>query len=318
MDHALPPSTIITISHEDFCLFHKMDRKLYWILVINLYRNPTESMQVLAMWLWLERLGYRHLVKKITSLPYTLINEVADETLSCLKYINATNFSYFSYSIPFTSEPCDISLLQSIVDKEISSQSLYDNKDYVLQGVAGVMNSVCVRAFSDIMQHAITGNTIEKKAESQRNMSDQSAKPPQQQQQKPLWFGSIAPSNLHSFSNMVQGGASHDHQIHVHNLAQENINIELVPADERTLFLTFSKGYPVEESEVREFFTKVFDDSVEALYMQEVQPNEQPLFARMIFRNKSTINMIIGGSSKAKLSINGKHVWARRFVPKRT
>ncbi|KAE9615153.1 hypothetical protein Lal_00048395 [Lupinus albus] len=296
MDHALPPSTI-TISYEDFCLFHKMDRKLYWILVINLYRNPTESMQVLAMWLWLERLGYRHLVKKITSLPYTLINEVADETLSCLKYINSTHFSYFSYSIPFTSEPCDISLLQSIVDKDISSQSLYDNRDYVLQGVAGVMNNVCVRAFSDIMQHAITGNTIQKTGISQ------SAKP---QQQKPLWFGSIAPSNLHSFSsNMVQGGGAR--------------NRELVASDERTMFLTFSKGYPVEESEVREYFRKVFGDSVvEALYMQEVQPNEQPLFARMIFRNKSTINMIIGGSSKTKLNINGKHVCARKFVPKRT
>lgn len=31
---------------------------------------------------------------------------------------------------------------------------------------------------------------------------------------------------------------------------------EAVPPDERTIFLTFSKGYPISENEVRDFFTR--------------------------------------------------------------
>jgi hypothetical protein len=32
--------------------------------------------------------------------------------------------------------------------------------------------------------------------------------------------------------------------------------IEMRPIDDRTLFMTFSKGYPISENEVREFFTR--------------------------------------------------------------
>ena len=34
------------------------------------------------------------------------------------------------------------------------------------------------------------------------------------------------------------------------------VEAEEVSADERTIFLTFSKGYPISENEVREFFTR--------------------------------------------------------------
>ena len=54
-----------------------------------------------------------------------------------------------------------------------------------------------------------------------------------------------------------------------------------------------------------------------ALFMQETQPNERPLFARIVFHMVSTIDMILRGASKVKSSINRKHVWVRKFVPKR-
>lgn len=43
----------------------------------------------------------------------------------------------------------------------------------------------------------------------------------------------------------------------------------LVPADERTLFVTFSKRYPVAEWEMRDFFFSwVYEDCDESFYMQ--------------------------------------------------
>ncbi|CAL0330281.1 unnamed protein product [Lupinus luteus] len=291
-----------------------MDRLLYSILVINQYRDPIESMQVLAMLLWLERVGYRHLIQKITTLPHMLINGIADETISCLKYINTTHFSCFSYSGYPPSQGCDISLLQSIAEKEISALLLYENRDSALRGVAKILRDVCGKAFGDIMQQAIVRNTIEKMEEAhrQRQISEKNLKLQQQQQ---LCSCSIEHCHLQDTCNVVKDGDDHN-QIQVQNLTTQEINEEQVPADERTLFLTFSKGYPVTEREVEEFFTMLYGDYVEALYMQEVQQGEQALFARIVFRSATIIDMITSSLRKAKFSINGKHVWARKFVPK--
>lgn len=52
--------------------------------------------------------------------------------------------------------------------------------------------------------------------------------------------------------------------------------------------------------------------------MQDVQPTEQPLFARMVVRPEA-MNMIdsfLEGTGRVKFAINGKHVWARRYVRK--
>lgn len=50
--------------------------------------------------------------------------------------------------------------------------------------------------------------------------------------------------------------------------------------------------------------------------MQEVPPEEQALYARLVVRPASVIDSILGSKSKAKFTINGKHVWARRYVRK--
>ncbi|KAJ1380678.1 hypothetical protein SESBI_45819 [Sesbania bispinosa] len=215
-----------TVTQEEFFLFHKIERDLYRILVIHLFREPAECMQIFGMWLWLERIGFRNMVKKILSLPNLLINEVADEMLLCLSCMN-------SGIITPSTDGNDIPLLQSLMNKENSFQFFYENRVPTLQGVAKVNNEE--------------------------------------------------------------------------------------PADDRTLFVTFSKGYHVEEWEVREFFTMTYGDCVESLQMQEiVQPNEQPLFARIVFHRVCNIDMILRGATKVKFTINGKHVWARKFVPKRT
>ncbi|MED6192979.1 hypothetical protein PIB30_014967 [Stylosanthes scabra] len=251
-------SFVFSLSEEEFIVFHKMDRELYRTLIMNLKRDPSECMQVMGMWLWLERIGFRNVVTNILSLPCLLINDVADETLACLNVILPSSSSLTSSSM----EGMDtIPLLQSILDKDISLHFFHQNRAEALQGVAKVVQEVCVRAFSDIMASKIA----EKKMNNNNN----------------------------------SGGG------------------EAVPAEQRTMFVTFSKGYKVEEREVREFLTMAYGDCIEALYMQEVQhPNEQSLFARVVFRKASTIDVMLKGASKVKFTINGKHVCARKFVPK--
>ncbi|KAJ7955983.1 Rho guanine nucleotide exchange factor [Quillaja saponaria] len=268
------------VSREEFNLFHKIDRDLYTILVTNLSRDPVEAMQILALWLWLERSGFSNVVKKILSLPYILVNEVADEAVTCLNSINNDQISS-------PSENNEIPLLQSLMRKEFTLQLLFENRLKAIEGVKKIMNEVCIRVVSDIMQQAIL-----------RNSGQQMVGMSISQNQ---WLGQNSGVGL--------GGGVDQNQ---------PLTPEIdVPADDRTMFVTFSKGYPVYEWEVKEFLIRNYGDCVESLYMQEVQPNEQSLFARIVFHKASIIDGILRGRGKVKFTINGKHVWARKFVPKR-
>ncbi|KAL5768520.1 hypothetical protein ACOSP7_015065 [Xanthoceras sorbifolium] len=275
----MPPSFFF-VSNEEFKAFHTIDRELYTLLVITLMRDPVEAIQIMALWLWLERTGFKYVVKKILSLPTMLINELADEAITCLNCINNDHFAGLS-------DANDIPLMQCLMEKEISLRFVHDYRLSATQGVARIVNEVCIRALTDIMQLAIQRNAAQSLADNQKMMAHSF--------QPPLYHLGVP-------QQMVQP------QI------QENAE---VPPDARTMFLTFSKGYPVLEREVREFFRRGYGDCIESLHMQEVQPNEQSLFARIIFCSASTIDVILNGVAKAKFTINGKHVWARKFVPKR-
>ncbi|XWS26595.1 hypothetical protein CRYUN_Cryun26dG0044400 [Craigia yunnanensis] len=273
------------VSQEEFNIFHTIDRELYTLLVINLWRDPIESMQVIALWLWLERVGFKNVVQNTLSLPYILINELADEAVTCLNIVNNDQLASLS-------EGNDNPLMQSLMERDLSLQFFYENRLIATQGIARIVNEVSMRALRDIMQHAFERNAAKSLADSQQVMSRSLQQPMVQPGLPQLGFGAGDVGLPWTQANEV-------------------------PPDDRTMFVTFSKGYPVYEWEIREFFTRAYGDCIESLNMQEVLPAEQSLFARIVFHSASAIEIILNGMDKAKFTINGKHVWARKFVPKR-
>ncbi|KAL4301868.1 hypothetical protein GQ457_10G006670 [Hibiscus cannabinus] len=85
--------------------------------------------------------------------------------------------------------------------------------------------------------------------------------------------------------------------------------------EDKTLFMTFSRGHPVSDKEIHGFIVRKFGTSVEAIYMDN---NPKCLFACVALRSQSDIRKVLGGQKLVKLFINGKQVRVRRFVPKRT
>ncbi|GMN52996.1 hypothetical protein TIFTF001_022136 [Ficus carica] len=287
----------VFVSQEEFMGFHAIDRELYAALVISLFRDPAEAMQIMALWLWLESEGFHNLVKKMLSLPQFLINELADEAVVCLSFITAPE-------TPLSHETNgEIPLIQSLMEKEISFQYFRDNRLRAGQEIAKIMKEVCVRALSDIMQQANQVQDLGMPADAATsfhhspglglNLGPGPGPYPVQIQQP--WNGASTSTNA--------GNSKPDNGVH---------------PDDRTMFVTFSKGYPVFEWEVREFFTMTYGNCIESLHMQDVQPNEQSLFARIVFHTASTIDRILNGVTTAKFTINGKHVWMRKYVPRRS
>jgi hypothetical protein len=83
--------------------------------------------------------------------------------------------------------------------------------------------------------------------------------------------------------------------------------------DDRTMFLTFSRGFPVLEEEVKELFTELFGDCVESVQMETVPSSEQPLYARMVLRSVTFVDRMLEGKRISKFRVNGKHIWARKY-----
>ncbi|RCV39980.1 hypothetical protein SETIT_9G015000v2 [Setaria italica] len=88
-----------------------------------------------------------------------------------------------------------------------------------------------------------------------------------------------------------------------------------VPQDDRTLFVTFSNGYPLTKKEVYNFFMSNFGD-VESLRIEEPVELRPPQYAVVIFGSLETVLLILSGKEKVKFVIGGKHLWARKYVPK--
>ncbi|XP_073315820.1 uncharacterized protein [Primulina huaijiensis] len=337
-----PLETCPPVTDEAFNLFHSIDRELYTRLIQNLGREPVESLKVMAFWMWLEREGgNKILIRRMLSLPLALLNELADETVTCLKCVE--NDKYL-----FVNGNDQINLLPELLCTRVSLRFFHENRITVEHGVSKIITTVCLRAFNDILRRVLLENSAgyeggeSSRAAERRNnplmmyhphLNVPPFYPPPPPPPPPPLAAHNTPTVVDAYGipvhMLARGGfpGGYDSELQRQMLSDElgdllsrNLLLEIngefeekVLPDDRTIFLTFSKGYPITEAEVREFFTKRFGDFIEDLIMQEVGEDEQVLYARMVARSAAVIEPIVGGN-KAKYSINGKHVWARKYV----
>ncbi|XP_012076590.1 uncharacterized protein LOC105637650 [Jatropha curcas] len=280
-----------SITLEELHTYHAIDREIFSRLVVTLMRDPAESLLVMATWLWLEEKGYPNMILKMIKLSDQLVNALADEAALCLKCLESNSLPV-NGSIAIT-----IPLTARVMERNISLEMFYQNKFSAISGIKNFLNTVCSRIFTDILQCVLASGS-----------STQAVNPNQQQQAlvipgfpHPLFGGvNIMPRSI-DFDFPTGGLWGWDP---VNNVSE----------DDRTMFLTFSRGFPVTKEEVTQLFTRLHGDCVVSVQMQENVPsNEQPLFARMILDSIASVDRILNGRRIAKFRINGKHIWARKY-----
>jgi len=358
-----------SVPDEAFNLFHSVDRELYARLVHTLRRDPAESMQVMAFFIWLERQTRSNakIVKTLLSVPPAVLDVVLEEAIRCLE-------STESEQGPIPGR--EIEHLPGLLNnREICLRYFFENREAVRDGVEVISNNVCARAFRDIVERASQANVAESSRTAERreqavqpksvargprsvvmmrpyvNVPAMPFPPPRpgtggfiQMRQQPPPQGVARPMARPAIGIPVHVGAVEGYPVYdsahrqmmasMEQLAIGNnfggnreeivtvdddirfgVDDDDVPPEERTIFLTFSKGYPISEDEVHAFFTRRFGNFIEEIIMQDVAEGEQVLYARMVCKTPEVIDRICGGN-KAKYSINGKHVWARKYVKK--
>ena len=257
----------------------------------------------MGFWLWLERVGFSKFVSKALSIPPFLINELADEAVSCIKSTNA--------QFPFSSRATDIPLTRSLVRREIYLQFFIDNRLTTFIEIENLVRGVCLPSLSDILQARIYSILAQAPLDTPLMMAPRHAASTSSANYVPE--PSPVDSLTQSIANMeIAASGSNSSPSRGKGKATNEVS-----RNERTMFVTFSKGYPVNEYEVKLFFERVFGNCIESFHMQEVSnPEEQSLYAKIVFLRPAFIRAILNGAMKAKFTINGKHVWMRKFVPK--
>ncbi|RDX68546.1 hypothetical protein CR513_52447, partial [Mucuna pruriens] len=251
------------ISQEELHLFHKTHREVFCFLILKLRRDLTQSLLVMALWIWLEHNGYPNFNHKVMGLSHSLVNALVNEAACCLKCLELEN--------PVIPHNGGLPLTKRLTQKDISLR-IFNKKS----------------------------NNISKAGTSRRNVSNM-----------PL----IVPGFPHPLFGTFDMSLSNnpnldlfDERIWMGNGPCDDIGI-----DDKSMFLTFSRGFPVSELEVRQLFTQTYGDCVQSLSMGNTDVYDQPLFAIMILKNVETVDRILIGKRVAKLQINGKHIWGRKY-----
>ncbi|XP_074292987.1 uncharacterized protein LOC141619862 [Silene latifolia] len=345
----LPSSSSSTsqsqVSQQEFFAFHNIDRQLFFRLVFQLRRDSSEAMQIMAFWLCLERIHKCPCVKIILTYLDPIIESLVEESLIALRVAESDEYL-------ISDDKYDIPILQNIVGKERSSlRHFHENRVVILVGVRNIIQQVCIKAFQDLIRLVTKYRVLSKHRYHQHvnynygkmNIRGDSGSVGQgTAYHSGLKVGNftVPVENSILFSSLDRGSNSsvdtsskyiNISNDYIPNGTQGNLlnfltQMQLsenhqskgatIPPSERTIFLTFSKGYPILELELRDFLCRSFGDIVETLYMQEVGENEQPLYARLVVHDARAMDVVLNGQGKVKFAINGKHVWARKYVRK--
>lgn len=246
-------SEFYTVTQEEFITFHTIDRTLFSRMVFTLGRDSDESVRVMGLWLWLEQNGEEfNLVHKMLSLPDALVDALSDEAVMSLACIENDKFPFE----PESSPSVDIPLIQHVSKTPVSLRFFHENRLRILRGVSKIINDICLRAFHDILQNLETQRVLP------RAPVYFGAAPAAGQFVVPS-FGFVGPSAAirsvgGEHRRVILNGEVSDvfRRLQLKSGKEGEKEEESVPAEERTIFLTFSKGYPISEDEVRDYFAR--------------------------------------------------------------
>ncbi|OIV96489.1 hypothetical protein TanjilG_07881 [Lupinus angustifolius] len=280
------------ISVEELYIFHRIDREVFFRLVIRLARNPAQSLLVMAFWLWIESIKYPKFITKLVGLSDPLINTFANEAVTGLRCLE---MEYDDTPESGGGLPLTTILMQ----EEISLQFFRQKRFTIIVGIRCVLNKICARIFTDILQYLLGS----------ANTSTSISYP---SHYRPL----VVPGFPHPLFGTFTIPPINFEEL---DLFDPRIWITMhgyddgATDDDKTMFLTFSRGFPVTKEEVWHLFTRIYGDCIKFLNMGNGNINDQVLFATMVLNNVEIVDRILNGMHVAKFRLNGKHIWARKY-----
>ncbi|CAN6165815.1 unnamed protein product [Urochloa humidicola] len=309
---------------------HLIVRQLFCRLVFSLDFQSSLSMEIISFWMWLEGMGHPDYLASIDALDDYHLRSIASSAKALIETLR----------------------LKSSLS---SNRRSVDGGQFCKEAVKGIvfyLSNVCSRVLQDILEVATAKERrIHHRAAIQAQQQDVMVRSAQMSTKDLL--SKIKASYINARSHEEGSSSRSMPSPNTHTLKDienpiqqclsttfplatllETLKIKeeeqkpaddviqmprhpAVPSDDRTLFVTFSNGYPFTADELYEFFTGNFGDVVEAIRVQQADEPKPPLFAHITFYSQETLYRVLAGRLRVKFVIRGKHLWARKFVPKR-
>ncbi|XP_026378459.1 uncharacterized protein LOC113272880 [Papaver somniferum] len=307
------------VTAEDIKNFYSDARVLYRRLAVDNARELVVCMEAIALWIFLEGMGFPNLVKKLLRTHDKVVNMIMDEASLCFGWLESITPPLPSANVS------DMPLTQELMGgKPINSALVYRNRMDVLSKVNATVSESFAIAFDDIIREVSGMSFAELNVQPLLpDQHDARSFPYHYPQQAPCVVGKplyglkstdgvdiavypvFTPSSL-----MFYGGSASSAPMNIPNhtpLAKE----EYIPEIKRGIFFTFYRENPVQQRELENYLERSFGDRcIEKVTMQQVPENEKPLWASVVFCSEIPVLAIMQGRETAPMSINGKKVWA--------
>lgn len=244
MDSSTTLSPVL-VTREEFNAFHRFDRALFTRLVLTLRRDINQSCKVMSFLLYLEKTALlSNLIVNLVSRPDLFVNALADEVVTCLSCMCYEDFPTFVATFGENIKSFTIPLIMRMTGECLSLAVIHQNRHNILLEVRKHLTRICYPAFEDICLRAEMYNMeTEEREKAMEKMSN------------------LAISKVVHKAESISQYLSDQQEIASHAVGgTSNVSAfsddEQVMADNRTVFLTFSKGYPISEAEVHDYFTR--------------------------------------------------------------
>jgi hypothetical protein len=214
----------------------------------------------MAFFMWLEKKSNdMNLVQKLLfRWPEVALIDLVNESAVVLDCIEFSRFP-----VDFSPEN-HLPLIEYILRRnDLTLNFFHNHRLEVIKEVTKVINDICIRAFSDIIEQMHHG--VDQRFYLGNVLGAAAARvhvphPSMQMQPQINELGGSYAYNGQQDMNQIMANLSLDEtyaaEIGFVTSTDNKKKIEMRPIDDRTIFMTFSKGYPISETEVREFFTR--------------------------------------------------------------
>ncbi|KAK9093310.1 hypothetical protein Syun_028221 [Stephania yunnanensis] len=208
-------------------------------------------MVAISLWLCLEEVGFPNIILKMLSLPDEIVSLVADEAAIIIGFLESSRTK--SLSMPSHTL---IEMTRSLMNSTLSFQFLHQHRLSVLTGVLRYVENVCAKAFEDILKlgYLINSSCPPTTGANGGNNSLQGL-----MVTTPIIMPQLANFNCKQRLDEASSSTPVSSQRRImlnHMVHHWDPSKDVVPQDERTMFMTFSRGYPLSETEVKEFFSR--------------------------------------------------------------
>ncbi|KAK6274995.1 hypothetical protein POUND7_004704 [Theobroma cacao] len=273
----------------DLLLFYTLERVLFNRMVGSMGKNSQQVKRAMALWLMLEEIGYHDLIRMVHSYDDKTIEALFNESLRCLEFIQP------NAAPPTDSHDTRVSL--GLFDEPMNFRFFYYNREFMYKRYVHIMEIVCDKIFGENAAIEVDESGLKPVA-------------------RPLGEGSTTSQASTESNQLLLNQDSEAPKLSNLNPGANEFNPVQTPEDTRTMFLTFSKGYPLSREEIIYFFTSKWGEVVQDVFIELTHPGQDPQFGRIVFTTSLVIPWVLNGQAKAKFFVNRKHLWVRVYVPR--